>query len=177
MLVVPVFLWVSISIAAALMLKGAHFFFLIGLFGTIALLSSIVMRKPLPNLTLLLMAPIILIFSPFLVQLPVALGLKILPYSSLLLVLLLSTFISSIQIPKYFQINKWVFIISLISLYIYAETKSSYSQDQPLPNSLYYFQDNDSDAAYMFTYDKTTDEWNKSFFENNRLKHAAINRI
>ncbi|MBL4660514.1 MAG: M20/M25/M40 family metallo-hydrolase [Alcanivoracaceae bacterium] len=164
-MVIPLLIWILINIIIALSLPGAHFFILISLLGTIALAVNVLVKKPQPSLTLLLLAPVILIFSPFIVQLPVALGLMVLPFSGLLLVLIFSTFITSIQIPQQYHINKWLFIIPLIGLYIFAETQASFNQQRPLPNSLYYYQDQDSGSAYMFTYDINTDKWNKDFFD------------
>lgn len=168
-MVMPLLLWVLINFLTALFLTEAHFFIVISLLGTIALLINVLLKKPQPSLTLLLFAPVILIFSPFIVQLPVAFGLIALPFSGLFLVLIFTTFISSVQIPKQYQINKWLFIVSLVAVYIFAETHASFNQQRPLPNSLYYFQDQKSNLAFMFTHDLKTDTWNKGFFEDKQL--------
>ncbi len=164
-MVIPLLIWILINLIIALSLPGAHFFILISLLATIALAVNVLLKKPQPSLTLLLLAPVILIFSPFIVLLPVAMGLMILPFSGLLLVLIFSTFITSIQISQQYPINKWLFLAPLIGLYIFAETQASFNQQRPLPDSLYYYQDQDSGSAYMFTYDINTDKWNKDFFD------------
>jgi hypothetical protein len=119
-MVIPLFIWILLNILFALYLPGAHIFILISLFGTVALLFNVLLKKPQMSLSLLLFMPAILIFSPFILQLPVALGLNILPFSGLLLVLIFSLIVPSIQIPDQIQINKWVFIIPIIVLYIFA---------------------------------------------------------
>ena len=169
LMVAPVFIWILISFASAFLLTGAHFFTLISLAGTIALLINVLSKKTQTTATLLLFIPVVLIFSPFLMQLPVALGLIILPFSGLLLVLILSVFISTIQLPNQHVINKWVFIVLLASTYIYAETKASFNSDRPIPNSLFYFQDKDSDLAYWFSHDNKMDDWTKDILINNTL--------
>lgn len=166
LMVVPILIWILLSFAAAVYITGAHFIILISIAGTLALAVNVLMKKPQPSVTLLLFVPVILIFTPLFMQLPVALGIAILPFSGILLVLILSVFISSLQIPQQFQLSKWVFIIALVGTYIYAETKASFSHDRPLPNSLYYFQDEESKLAYWFTHDYKTSKWNKQYFTN-----------
>ncbi len=169
-MVIPTLLWIILSFVFAHKLTGAHFFLLIGFAGSLSLLINVLMKKPQSSLTLLLFAPIILIFSPFFQQLPVALGLMVLPFSGLLLILLFAPLIVSIQIPKEYQINKWVFIIALFASFTYAEMHASTSKLRPLPDSLYYFQDNASQSAYWFSADSTTDKWNSQFLDKDILK-------
>jgi hypothetical protein len=166
-MVIPTLLWIIISFLFAEKLTGAHFFLLIGLAGTLSLLINVLMKKPQTSLTLLFFAPIILIFAPFFQQLPVALGLMVLPFSGILLILLFAPLIVSMQIPKEFQINKWVFIIPLVASFSYAEMHASTSVQRPLPDSLYYFQDNTSQTAYWFSADSTTDKWNSKYLDEN----------
>lgn len=169
LMVVPLFIWILLSIAFALLLTGAHFFVIISLLGTLTLAIAIFTKKPQPNLILLLSLPVIIIFAPLFMQLPVALGIALLPFTGVLLVLILATFISSISIPDYFQINKWIIILPLIGTFTWAEMTASTSKDRPLPNSLFYFQDQESNEAFMFTADYQINDWNKEVFKNEVL--------
>jgi len=173
-MVFPIFIWILISILFALFLTGAHFFVLISLLGTLALAINIFTKTMSTSLNLLILAPVILVFFPLFVQFPVALGLIILPFSGLLLVLFFSIFIQTILTPTTDKINKWVLLIPLFSLYVFAETRASYNQERPLPNSLFYFQDQESQTAYMFTQDFRTDNWNKEFITEDRLTEEQL---
>lgn len=173
-LVIPIFLWLLISIVFALFLTGAHFFVLISLLSTLALAVNVLTKSIQTSLNLLILAPLILVFSPLFVQFPVALGLIILPFSGLLLVLFFSTFIHTVLSPTSEKINKWILLVPLIALYIYAETRASYNSERPLPDSLFYFQDQESQTAYMFTQDFKTDNWNKKLITEDRLNEEQL---
>ncbi len=161
-MVIPIFLWILLSLIFSLLLPGAHFFVLISILATASLFINVITKKPQPNLTLLFMAPAILVFAPLFQQLPVALGIMMLPFSGILLVMVLSSIIVSLEIPKQYPIDKWVMVAVLLISFGFAEYHSGTSSKQPLPNSLYYFQDNELNNAYMFSADNSVDEWTKS---------------
>ncbi len=173
-LVIPVLIWIMIDFLMAIFLTGAHYFILISFSGSLILLAKIIYNNKYPILTLLLTAPAILIFSPMFMQFPVALGLAIIPFSSILLVLFISVFISNITYPEKSDVNKWVFLAPLLAIYLLAETKASYNPKRPLPDSLFYFQDNTNSSAFMFTQDNKTDNWNKEFFVNKLLNDEQL---
>ncbi len=172
--VIPVLIWIIIDFLMATFLTGAHYFILIGFTGTLILLTKIIYNNKYSLLTLLLTMPPLLIFSPIFMQLPVALGLAIIPFSCLLLVLFTSVFINNIVYPDKPPINKWVFIVPLLAIYLLAETKASYNKERPLPDSLFYFQDKDSDSAFMFNQDNQTNSWNKMFFADKILNNEQL---
>jgi len=175
LMIAPILLWILVSFIFTNTLKGMHFFTLISLTGTLVLLLHVVFKKEFPNLSLLLFLPVIAIFSPvFFVQLPVALGMMILPFSGLLIVSVLSLFIKSIQINKQWPIHKWLIISVLLGSYIFAETQASFNQSRPLPNSLYYFQDNESKKAYWFTHDYKLDKWSIQILTDNNLSAQEL---
>ncbi len=163
----PILLWILLSFLLAKQLTGAHFFIIIGLLGTVSLFINVLMKKPQTSLILVFFAPVILVFAPFFQQLPVALGLMVLPFSGILLILVFAPFIGSMQIPKEYQINKWVFIIPLLATFTYAEMHAATAVNRPLPDSLYYLQDNSSQTAFWFSVDSTTDKWNSQFLDEN----------
>lgn len=177
LMVVPIFMWILISFLSAIYLTGAHYFIIISVMGSLSLLINILLKKSQTSLSLLLYVPVILIFSPFFMQLPIALGLAALPATCLLLVLFLSPIVHSIQIPKQFQINRWLFITAIVGSYIFAELSSSFSPLRPLPDSLYYFQDNETDKAYWLSFDNKTDDWNTQFFSQSKLNAQQLNEF
>jgi hypothetical protein len=161
MMAVPLLLWIVISTILALTLTGAHFFILISFVGTLSLLINVLKKQDQPSLTLLLFAPVVLIFSPFMMQLPVALGLMIVPFSGALLILICAPLISCMHIPGQYGINKWLFISAFVAVLAYAEYHASIDQSRPLPDSINYLQDQQTKQAYMFSYDLQTDDWTK----------------
>ncbi len=169
-MVLPIALWILISILIALRLPGAHFFVIIALLGTLSLAINVWKKQPQPTLTLLLMVPVLLIFTPIVAQLPIALGLDILPFSGLLVTLIVACLMVGIQIPKQYHINQWLFISAMVALFIYAETQSSITPQRPLPTSVYYYQSSDlPQNGYFFTYDLELNDWNRNIFSENRL--------
>ncbi len=174
---VPILLWIILSFTFAKYLTGAHFFIIVAIVGTLSLLINVIMKKPQTSLILLFFIPVVLVFAPFFQQLPVALGLMVLPFSGILLILLFTPFIGSMQIAKEYQINKWVFIAPLITLFGYAEMHASTSVQRPLPDSLYYLQDNKTNSAYWFSADSTTDKWNSQFLDVNIVDYKAKDKF
>ncbi len=173
-LVIPVLIWIMIDTLMALFLTGAHYFILISFSGTLILLVKIINPNKNNLLILVLTIPALLIFSPIFMQLPVGLGLAIIPFSSILLVLFSSVFIGNILHQGSLPINKWVLLVPLLVIYLLAETRSSYDKERPLPDSLFYLQDKDSDSAFMFTQDSKTDNWNKEFFVDETLNNEQL---
>lgn len=174
LMVMPILLWVLIGLVLATSLIGAHFFILISLFGTIALAINVFSSKPQGTVTLLFFAPIILIFTPVLASLPVALGLMSLPFTGILLTLIFSVFVSSIMIVKQYQINKWTFIVPLLAVYIFAETQASFNEKRPIPDSLYYLQDKTSNSAFWFSNDSKMDDWTIDILNKNTLNETDL---
>ena len=88
MLVAPIVVWIALNFVIAQVLEGASFF-VIPLFFALALFFFL-LRKEKPNIfaMTLLCLPAIFIFVPFIPQFPIALGLKIVVSSSVLIVLL-----------------------------------------------------------------------------------------
>jgi len=169
LMVMPILLWIIICFIFANSLTGAHFFIIIPLLGTIALAVNLFSSKQQGTMTLLLFVPVILIFTPLVSLLPVALGLMSIPFIGILLTLIVSVFITSIMISKQFQVNKWIFILPLIGIYIFAETQASFNENRPIPNSLYYLQDESTKSAYFFSNDNKMDDWTINFLNKDNL--------
>lgn len=168
MLVAPTLVWLLLSLAASQWLSGAHFLILFGSAGTLILLLGLIYNKAQPIVSALLFALLVLIFYSF-VMLPVALGLHVLPYNGVLLVLMLSVFIACFLVPEAKPISRWVLLAPLLGSLVYAESTSCNSEQQPLPNSLFYLQDQSSNTAFWLSYDKNTDSWNEAYLSQNVL--------
>ena len=169
LMIPPLLIWVLISFILAIFLTGAHYLILISFTGTLLLMIHIITNKTMPSLIILLFLPVLYVLMPLFTQLPVALGLMVLPFSGILLALLFSVIVSAVQIPKFYSIDNRLMALVLLVVFIYVETQSSFNQARPLPNSLYYFQDEQSQKAYWFTHDSKTDSWNQDYFNKNKL--------
>ncbi|MFK8011689.1 MAG: M20/M25/M40 family metallo-hydrolase [Marinicellaceae bacterium] len=177
LMVLPIFLWILMTVFLAQSLTGAHFFIIIPILGTIALSINMFSNKNQGSVTLILFAPIILIFTPIIALLPVALGVMSIPFSGILLAMIFCVFITSFTLLKQYQLTKWVFVIPLIVIYIYSETQASFSSKRPLPNSLYYLQDNNSNQAYLFSNDNKMDDWSIQYLNTNQLNPTELNEF
>ncbi len=174
LIIFPTFIWLVISFACAFYLTGAHFFVIISLIGTLSLGLQVFRKKDLPSLHLLLFAPVILLFSPFFQQIPVALGLKILPFIGLLLALYIASFIPSITIVKNFYIPHKALLIILLVIFYQTERTAAFNAKQQHPDSLYYLQDSDENKSFWLTYDNRLDDWNKAYFEKSTLNSEDL---
>lgn len=161
--VAPLFFWILINIAVFVFLKGAAYFIIPVFFGLLSFWLLIKQEKPNLLLLVILATPAIFFFSPLIQFFPVGLGLKMLVASSVFTVL---TF--GLLLPV-FGFWKWKNILSVscfllaIGFFIAAHVKSDFSEERQKPNSLVYYQDQDSNTSYWVTYDTILDDWTKDY--------------
>ena len=168
-MIAPILIWQIIILLFSIYLTGAHFFILLGLTGTLILAIRVFFNMLSNYLVLLLVIPSIVIFVPLIVQLPVALGLSTLPFVGVLLVMILSVYLPVLFDKNTIEVNRFVFVFVPLAVYIFAETQASFNKDRPLPDSLYYFQDEKTQKSYYYTHDYKTDKWTNQFFTENVL--------
>jgi hypothetical protein len=166
LLVAPITIWLLINFGISQELEGASFFiiplfFLLGLF-----FISLKKEKPSIFATTLLCLPAIFIVAPFIQQLPIALGLKTVVASCILIVLLFGLLLPVLGFIRRKKSLGHILLISSIIVFIIAHLNSNFSYKQPKPNSLIYFQDNDTEKSYWLSYDNILDEWNKTYFKD-----------
>lgn len=162
--VFPLFFWLLICVLTAIFLEGAAYFIVPAYF---AVLQLFLMLKFLrPNLFILwfLSLPALIILLPFIVTFPVALGLKILFVSAILISLLFALYIPVFGFMKEKKgLGLLCFLIFNI-LFITAHFKSSFTEDRPKPNSLLYIYDEVKQQASWNTYDERLDSWTANYF-------------
>ncbi|PHS10453.1 MAG: peptidase M28 [Kordia sp.] len=166
LLVAPIFIWLLLNFGISQELQGASFF-IVPLFFALGLFF-ILLRKDNPNIlaTTLLSLPAIFILVPFIQQFPIALGLKIIVASSVLIVLLFGLLLPVLGfIRRKKSLGHLLLFVSGI-VFLIAHLNSEFTPEQPKPNSLVYFQDNDTQKSYWITYDKILDNWNESYFKD-----------
>tara|TARA_B110001450_G_scaffold68585_1_gene64808 strand:- start:1222 stop:3507 length:2286 start_codon:yes stop_codon:yes gene_type:complete len=166
LLVAPITFWLLINFGISQELEGASFFiipvfFLLGLF-----FISLKKEKPSILATTLLCLPAIFVIAPFIQQLPIALGLKTVVASCILIVLLFGMLLPTLGFIRRKRSLGHILLIASIVVFVIAHLNSNFNSKQPKPNSLVYFQDNDTEKSYWLSYDNILDDWNKTFFKD-----------
>src|SRR5690606_17271451 len=163
-MVLPVLFWLIICALVAFVLPGAGYFILPALFAILQLALMIVQKQPNPYLMLLLSLPALIILLPFITQFPVALGLKMMFSSALLLTFLFMLFL---PVFGYFRQKKGLGLLCFVIfnvLFITAHFKSSFTEVRQKPNSLVYVLDADEQTATWNSYDGMIDPWTQQYF-------------
>lgn len=163
-MVFPVLFWLIICALVAFVLPGAGYFILPALFAILQLALMIVQKQPNPYLMLLLSLPALIILLPFITQFPVALGLKMMFSSALLLTFLFMLFL---PVFGYFRQKKGLGLLCFVIfnvLFITAHFKSSFTEERQKPNSLVYVLDADEQTATWNSYDGMIDPWTQQYF-------------
>ncbi|MBT8295278.1 MAG: M28 family peptidase [Gramella sp.] len=165
--IAPLALWLTICTLIAVYLKGASYFIIPVYFGLLQLLVMVRQEKPNRILMVLLSCPAVFILLPFIWSLPVALGLKMLFISAILVSLLFSLFLPLFGFFR--RLKSFAVICFLIFniLLVLAHFHSDFNEDRPKPNSLVYLQDLDENNAFWYSYDHMIDDWNSEFFSEN----------
>ncbi len=171
----PLFIWLLVNFAIAFFLTGAGFL-VIPLFSALILLGYYVFTQKTPWFLVVFTAlPALVILVPFIEIFPVALGLKMLFASGILLVLcfgLLVPFFGMLQSKR--TPILLCFLIAFGYL-IKAHLNSGYEAGKAKPNSLVYYFDATQNKAYWTTYDKNLDEWTKSYLGENPKAATQLN--
>ncbi|EDM45501.1 peptidase M28 [unidentified eubacterium SCB49] len=161
--VAPLVFWFVINTAVAIVLRGAAYWIIPVFFGLFSFFMLLRQEKPNLLLLTLLGAPALFFFSPLIQFFPVGLGLKMLVLTSVFTML---TF--SLLLPV-FGFYRWKNFISVISFmmaigcFVIAHAKSDYTETRKKPNSLLYYQDQESNENYWLTYDLHLDTWTRGY--------------
>lgn len=161
--VTPIVFWLLINTAVAIYLQGAAYFIIpvyVGLFSFWLLIKQ---EKPNLILLTLLAVPALFFYAPLIQFFPVGLGLKMLMLSCVFTVLLFGLILPAIG---FYRWKKLLMLGSFLVAFIcfgMAHNKSEFSETRQKPNSLIYYQNNNTDGAYWVTYDKVLDEWTKGY--------------
>lgn len=168
-MVFPLLFWLIICALVAFVLPGAGYFIIPALFAIIQLALMIIQKQPNPYLMLLLSLPALIILLPFITQFPVALGLKMMFSSAILLTFLFMLFL---PVFGYFRQKKGLGLLCFLIfnvLFITAHFKSSFAEDRQKPNSLVYVLDTDDQSATWNSYDGMIDPWTQKYFGEDPL--------
>ncbi|MDD3003658.1 M28 family peptidase [Flavobacterium sp.] len=161
--VAPLFFWILINLLIAIYLPGGSFFIL-PVFGMLLSFGFFIVTQRISLvLNLLFCIPALVIFVPFVVTLPVGLGLKMLMGSTLLIALVFGLLL---PVLGTFTEKKFYSIVGLIiasGFFINAHFNSFYTNQHAKPNSLLYVLNEDSESAVWATYDQNIDKWTQKY--------------
>ena len=172
--VAPLFLWLCLCTLIAIYLKGAAYFIIPVLLGLVQLFVMIRQEKPNRILMVLLSFPAILLLMPFIWSLPVALGLKMLFVTAILISLLFSLFL---PLFGYFRRLKSFAVLCFLTfniILVIAHFYSDFSEERPKPNSLVYLKDLDENSASWYSYDEMPDAWTGIYFSEDAAENSNI---
>lgn len=173
--IAPLSLWILIGILLAFYLPGAGFFIIPTFFGLLMLGYYVVTQKNHSGINALLAIPALWIFAPLIIQFPVGLGLKMLAGSAVLLLLVWGILLPLLHV--YQKKIRWsaVFLCLSIGFFVWAHLLSDYKPNHAKPNSLVYWQEQESHRAYWGTYDKNLDPWTQTYLGLNPAKADVLN--
>lgn len=172
--VAPLFLWLVILVAIAILLKGASFLIIPLYFGLLSLFLLIKNRKLSTIHHALLALPMLVLLSNFVQMFPVGLGLKMLVSSMALVVLMFGLLVPVFATFKHKK--RWAYGFFLITAYflISAHNNSGFTAETPKPNSLSYILDTDKNNAIWATYDHVLDSWTTPFLGEHPMEAASL---
>ncbi|WP_432672531.1 M28 family peptidase [Flavobacterium sp. SM2513] len=175
--VAPLFLWILINFFIAIYLPGGSFF-IIPVFGMLLAFGFFIITQHSSSfLNLLFSIPALIIFIPFVVTLPVGLGLKMLMGSTLLIALVFSLLLPVFGAFQGKRVWSTVAFLIAVGFLIKAHLKSDYSAEQGKPNSLLYVLNEDTKTAIWATYDENLDDWTKNYLGNTPQEAASTDKL
>lgn len=161
LVIVPIGLWLLLCLGCAFYLKGASFL-IIPVYGALFSLWILIQgksKKPALLYLITLCLPALWIIAPFIQMFPIGLGLKLLVSSTVLSVLLFGLLL---PVVGQYQNKKNYAVLGSVLTVIFllaAHFNSAVSKERPLPTSLVYHMDLDTEKAYWATYNKHSDPW------------------
>lgn len=104
------------------------------------------------------------LMGSLLVNFPIALGIKAIPLTAVIMVALMGLFIPLFNNKVSFYTIAITSLLPLIYLAWHFSQQPTISDEQPLPTSLSYLYDHDTRSGYFFNYDQVQTDWNKKLF-------------
>lgn len=165
--IAPIFIGLLLNYFITQYLPGAGFF-IIPVYASLLILAVLifmdVINKSRASLFAIISIPTIYMIAPMLQLFPVALGLKILFISALLVVLIFGFILPVFHQQK--RKNNWQTITGLATIFFFglATFNSGFSIDNKKPNSIVFIQNSDTNTSYWATCNKTLDGYTKQVF-------------
>ncbi|MGG6229477.1 M20/M25/M40 family metallo-hydrolase [Tenacibaculum sp. SDUM215027] len=176
LLVAPIIFGLVINVIIYMNLPGAGFF-IIPVFASLLLLAILLFmninKASRATLFAIISIPTIYMIAPMIQLFPVALGLKTLFISAILLV-----FLFGLMLPVFYQEktkNGWQTLTGFLALLFfgYATFNSGFSIEKKKPNSLVFIQNSDTNTSYWASHNKTLDGYTKQYFNDESKQGGA----
>ncbi|MGQ3677855.1 M28 family peptidase [Tenacibaculum discolor] len=176
LLVAPITFGLFINVIIYMNLPGAGFF-IIPVFASLLILAILLFmninKASRATLFAIISIPTVYMIAPMIQLFPVALGLKTLFISAVLLV-----FIFGLMLPVFYQEktkNGWQTLTGFLALLFfgYATFNSGFSIEKKKPNSLVFIQNSDTNTSYWASHNKTLDGYTKQYFSDDSKQGGA----
>ncbi|WGH74947.1 M20/M25/M40 family metallo-hydrolase [Tenacibaculum tangerinum] len=173
LLIAPIAVGLIVNLLIYKNLPGAGFF-IVPVFASLLILAILlflnVNQKSKATLFAIISVPTIYMIAPMIQLFPIALGLKTLFVSAILLVLLFGY-----MLPVFYRENTkngWQTFTGFVSLVFFALAtfNSGFSKENKKPNSLVFIQNSDTNTSYWASHNKTLDGYTKQYFNENSLQ-------
>ena len=163
--------WLVLLLPVSVLMPGASFLLLWPLAGVLASFAICfsawgTRQSKLMRTAILLLgaAPAIVLFSPFVRQIFVALTPQLLGVPMMMLVLVLGLMTPLLCLLAGFRILPLAHLAAGLCLFAVAGSSAEFGIHQPRPNSLSYVQVGDKGEAYWLSNDRDLDMWTRQFF-------------
>jgi hypothetical protein len=167
--IAPLMLWLILNFAMAYQLEGGSFL-IIPLYGGLILFGIYVLTgQSFTLLNFIFSIPALLLIGPFILTLPIGLGLKMLFVSALLCVQLFGLLLPLFMPIKAKAIWGFTFLLISVVFFVSASRHSDYNVGEAKSNSLVYWFDADTNKPQWRTYDKNLDAWTKRYLGKNPI--------
>ncbi|MEM6719286.1 MAG: M28 family peptidase [Bacteroidota bacterium] len=171
--IAPLFFWIVITAAAAVLLDGASFVAIPVIFMLISLFILIRQKNnPTTLVYTFLAGPAIFILCPFIRLFPVGLGLKIIFVVPLLVVLIIGVVMPVFALYRRKKWTSYLFFLLTIIAFFVAHSRSDFTEERQKPNSLVYILDSDTNKASWNTYDNILDDWTRNYVNEETTSNA-----
>lgn len=166
--IAPLSLWLMLLTFLSISFKGATYF-IFPIFFFELVLFLMLWKVNFPSIfRLFLSIPAIFIFSPLVLFVPVALGLK--SIFAGLLILMLQAYLILPVFGNFKRKKSMTLGLAFFGVFflLKAHAKSDFSPERPKPNSLVYLTDLDNKNASWNTYDLRFDKWTQPYFSQSQ---------
>ena len=175
LLVAPALFWLAICWGVAQYLPGASFF-IIPVYALLAsLLVMLYQKEPDPLLMWFLALPAVLIYAPFIVMFPIALGMKLVVTATLFTTLSFWLLLPlTARYPWKRTLGNLAFLGCLTALVV-AHFQSGFTPEKAKPTSLVYILDTDTKKAQWATYDREVSAWTRETMGSEMKEPDVLN--
>lgn len=160
-----VLLWLILIIPASYALPGSGLLVWPVLFSILLLAVQIFSPKSTDAFAAALSVASMVLLGSLLINFPIALGIKAIPITAVILAAILSLFAPLFHGKPKVSSTALMSFIPLVLLLWHFHQNPTISKEHPLPTSLSYLYDLDQQTGYYFNYDVVKSAWNPQVFE------------